>query len=201
MSSAAAWSEWETRFVGAEQRAQVGEDRRIRGYPIVFNSRSLPIPVKGVGEFQEIILPEAVDRTLREGIDVRAFVNHDSTLVLGRLSAGTLRIQKDTRGLGVEITPPDTTYAQDLVKSVARGDITGMSFRFKVPQGGDHFYLDKDTIIREVSDMRVSEVSVASVPAYPDATASVRSLHAFVETLSGRRSREWFERKLRAGRR
>jgi hypothetical protein len=199
MPDAARWSEFETRFVGAESGTVVSEDRRIRGYAVVFNVRSLPIVVKDVGVFQEIILPEAADRTLREGIDVRAYVNHDPVKVLGRKSAGTLRLDKDGRGLRAEIMPPDTTYAQDLMKSMARGDITGMSFKFKVPTGGDHFYLDDGMIIREVSDCRISEVTVCGEPAYLAASASVRSMQEFMDALPGKRSRDWFERKLKAG--
>ena len=78
---------------------QADEDgRRIRGYAIVFNRMSLDL-----GGFRERIVPEAVNRTLDEALDVRALVDHDTSKIIGRTRAGTLRIQKDGHGLRVEI--------------------------------------------------------------------------------------------------
>jgi hypothetical protein len=74
------------------------EGRQIRGYAIVFNELS-----EDLGGFREIIAPEAVDRRLREALDVRALVDHDTSKVLGRTAAGTLRLAKDSRGLRFEI--------------------------------------------------------------------------------------------------
>ena len=63
----------------------------IEGHAVVFNSLS-----EDLGGFREIIKPEAVDRTLREAVDVRALVNHDAGQVIGRTRAGTLTLRKDT---------------------------------------------------------------------------------------------------------
>ena len=82
------------------------QGRTLRGYAIAFNSIS-----EDLGGFREIILPDAVDRTLRERLDVRALVDHDPSQVLGRTTAGTLRLEKDAKGLIAEIDPPDTTPA------------------------------------------------------------------------------------------
>jgi len=150
-------------------------DRRLRGYAIVFNRNSLDL-----GGFIERIRPEAVDRTLSEALDVRALVGHDSDKILGRTKSGTLRLSKDARGLRIEIDPdPDITYARDIMRAVARGDVTGMSFAFRTLE--DDWRLEGDTPMREVLDMRISEVSIVSFPAYPDTDVSVaqRALRAF----------------------
>src|SRR5262245_1416008 len=104
----------------------------IRGYAIVFGR-----PSENLGGFVEVIAPEAVDRTLKDHVDLRALVDHDPGKVIGRLSAGTLRVEKDSRGLSVEIDPPETSIGQDLVASIKRRDVTGMSFSFRTMPNGD----------------------------------------------------------------
>lgn len=163
----------ERRVLGGEVRA-LDDGRRLRGYAIVFHRLSLDL-----GGFRERILPEAVTRTLRDGADVRALIDHDSAKVLGRTRAGTLRLDADGHGLRVDIDPPDTTVARDLLESVRRGDITGMSFAFKTLD--DTWDKEAGETIREVRDMEIYEVSVVSFPAYPQTDVSVaqRSLREF----------------------
>src|SRR6185369_11561733 len=92
-----------------ECRIDAIDNRRLRGYAIVFNARS-----QNLGGFQEVIAPEAIDRTFKEALDVRALVNHDSAKVIGRLRAGTLQMQKDATGLRVTIEPDmEISYARD----------------------------------------------------------------------------------------
>src|SRR4030095_2413420 len=75
----------------------------IRGYAIVYNRLS-----ELLGFFQEEIAPEAVSRTLTEGVDLRALIDHDPRAVLGRIKAGTLRVETDGHGLRVEVDPTNT---------------------------------------------------------------------------------------------
>ncbi len=164
------------RRMSRESRVELASDRRLRGMAIVFNSRS-----QDLGGFREIIHPEAIDRTLREGIDVRALVDHDSAKIMGRLSAGTLLLRKTAKGLAIENEPPDTSYARDLAVSIDRRDVTGMSFGFRVEPGGAEFREEDGEIIRDVFDMRVHEVSFVTFPAYEatDARDAIRSLQEF----------------------
>lgn len=193
MSAVASKSAWETRAIGFEGRAELGEDKRIRGYAIVFNVLS-----QDLGGFKERILPSAVDRTLREGLDVFAYADHDSGKVLGRTRAGTLRLQKDSHGLQVEITPPSTTLAKDLMVLIKRGDVTGMSFRFRALD--DQWHMEDGLPIREVSDMIIGEVSVLSEPAYLDTSVAVRSMQEYQQTikLPHRPSPDFLRRVLKA---
>lgn len=154
--------------------------QKIVGYAIVFNE-----PSEDLGGFVEIITAAAVDRTLAEGLDVRALVDHDSSKIIGRVKAGTLTLQKDARGLLVEIHPPDTTVGRDILESVRRGDVTGMSFKFGIVQPhGEHFEQRAGVPTRIVSDMRIPEVSVVTFPAYTatDVSVAQRSLQAFQAT-------------------
>ena len=163
----------ERRYIGGECRADVEDGRRIRGYAIRFNSRSVDL-----GGFVEVIKPEAVDRSLKSQ-DVHAYWNHNSDKVLGRTGAGTLQLRKDSRGLAVIIDPP--SWASDVIESVQRGDVTGMSFGFRVVS--DDWRMEDGLPLREVTDMIVSEVSIVSKPAYPstDVSVSKRSIEALRE--------------------
>jgi HK97 family phage prohead protease len=152
--------------IGIETR---GLSKLIRGYAIVFDRLS-----ENLGGFVERIAPEAVDRTISERVDLRALVDHDASKILGRLTAGTLRIAKDARGLRVEIDPPETTIGLDIVESVRRRDVTGMSFAFRTVKDGWDESTDPPT--RTVSDMIIREVSVVSFPAYPQTDVALRSL-------------------------
>lgn len=183
----------------AQREATIGslDGKRLDGFAIVFNSLSVDL-----GGFREQIAPEAVDRALNEGSDVRALFDHDPGKVLGRTRAGTLTLRKDSKGLRAVIEPDlEISYARDVVRSVARGDISGMSFGFRVL--ADSWDYEGKMPLRTVTDMRLSEVSVVSWPAY-EATSvqaralfnldeAVRSLEAFRARYSNNRL-EWLKK-------
>ena len=89
-------------------------------------------------------------------------------------------MQKDGKGLQVTIEPdPDISYARDIMLAVKRGDVSGMSFAFRTIE--DAWDEDGPMAIRTVLDMRVSEVSVVTFPAYTqtDIQVAQRSLQDF----------------------
>ena len=161
-------SNYEKRFL-----AELTEDAgKLVGYAAMFNSRS-----HDLGGFHEVIAPGAFDRTLRENTDILALVEHDTNRVLARTTNGTLRIATDARGLRVEIDPADTSYARDLLTLVRRGDVAGMSFRFRPYAGGASMDLGASPLpLRTLRSIELKEVSVVVDPAYPATAVSVRAL-------------------------
>ncbi|MHC4316889.1 MAG: HK97 family phage prohead protease [Planctomycetota bacterium] len=139
----------------------------IVGYASVFDSES-----RDLGQFKEIIKPGAFDRALVEEHDVRALVDHDPKMILGRSKSGTLRMLVDEVGLRVEIDPPDTSVGRDTIESIRRGDLDSMSFGFVVRN--DHWREEEGQAIREINDLDLFDVSVVSFPAYEDTSVAVR---------------------------
>jgi HK97 family phage prohead protease len=104
------------------------DEKHLTGYAIVFNSLS-----EDLGGWKEIIAPSAVDRTLKAGTNVDALVDHrrETSTILGSTQSGLLVQRKDRHGLYVDIYPPDTTAARDVVTNVKAGLVGGMSFAFR----------------------------------------------------------------------
>jgi uncharacterized protein len=163
--------EYEIRTVEGELRVEArGLAPLIRGYAIVYDrlSEELHTPF---GTFREQIAPEAITTTLARGEDLRALVDHDPAKPLGRVKAGTLRVDSDAHGLRVEIDPPHTTAGHDIVESIRRGDVSGMSFAFRTIKDA----WNPDQTIRTVLDMLVREVSIVTFPAYQQTEVAMRS--------------------------
>jgi HK97 family phage prohead protease len=135
---------------------------------------SLSVPLLG-GFFRELWTYGALDRTFYENIDVRALSDHDSGKLFGRLHNGTLRMRREPRGLVVEIDPPQTSFAQDAIESVGRGDLVGMSFAFTLMPGGDSWDDTTDPPTRTIHDARIHEVSIVAFPAFPSTNVHVAS--------------------------
>lgn len=160
----------ESRCFKSEVRAEKREDKTIvRGYAAKFDSLS-----ENLGGFREIIAPGAFDDVLNN--DVRALINHDSSLILGRTTAGTLRLSVDATGLQYEYDSPDTSYARDLLVSLERGDVDQSSFQFFVEK--DDWNEDAEgRLIRTIQKVsRLLDVAPVTFPAYPDTTVAKRNM-------------------------
>jgi len=141
------------------------------GYAAKFNQFSQPIG----GNFIEIIRPGAFKKTIAKD-DIRALINHDSNGLIGRNRAGTLRLEEDSVGLKIMIHPPDTDWGRGVLESIKRGDLTGMSFAFAVPIGGDRWLRPPkggNLPIRELLEVQLFEVSPVTFPAYLSSSISV----------------------------
>lgn len=167
---------WKRRSVGDMARGGTAppDGLHLSGYAIVFNRWS-----QDLGGFIERIAPSAVERTLRDGVNVDALVDHrrETTMILGNTKSGTLKLKKDSYGLRVDIFPPDTTLARDTYANVKAGLPQGMSFAFRVMPSGDTWDEDQTTGLfqRTVTDMKVSEVSIVVNPAYLDTEINARN--------------------------
>jgi len=140
----------------------------IEGYASVFNSRT-----NIDGWYDEEIAPGAFTESLSQNKDVRCLFNHDWNYVLGRTSANTLVLEEDSKGLRFEVTLPNTTFANDLKESMARGDINQCSFGFWVT-GQEEDFSDELPLVR-ITNVDLWEVSIVPLPAYEDTEASLRS--------------------------
>ena len=155
--------------LGVEVRADEDGKRTLKGYAAVFNSDTT------IGDFFiERIDPAAFNGAI--GADVRALVDHDTGRVIGRTKAGTLRLEIDNRGLKVEIDVPDTADGRDLWTLVERGDVSGMSFGFRVTK--QEWDETGDMPVRTILEVELFEVSAVAFPAYDNTAIAVRSLEA-----------------------
>jgi HK97 family phage prohead protease len=159
-----------------ELRAE-GDGLSLTGYAALYGTRSLPIPGGPRGPFTETIRAGAFSRTLARNPDVTLRYQHNlTTLPLARTKSGTLTLADDERGLRVAASLPDNEIGRPVRDAIRRGDISGMSFRFRVPsKAGEKWNTDYSE--RELLDIALgAEVSVVDFPAYPDTNVFVRHL-------------------------
>jgi HK97 family phage prohead protease len=102
-------------------------------------------------------------------------VNRDASKILGRTKSGTLTHCEDSQGLYCEISPPDTTVGRDVVESIKRGDLDGMSFGFQFVDESWGKTADGQQL-RELREVKLCDVSVVTYPAYPSTSVAMRSL-------------------------
>ena len=162
--------EIERRFTvsGLEVRQHKGKPR-LEGLAIPFGVMS-----EDIG-FRETIAPGAFSKHLRSDPDVRAYVEHDASQIIGRTRAGTLTLEARDDGVHVSIDPPDSARGNDLVESVRRGDLSGMSIGFRVIEDSWETTRDGESH-RTVHEAELLETSVVSNPSYPETTIALRSL-------------------------
>ena len=143
---------------------------RFSGYAALFDSPSAPLP------FTERIAPGAFKRSLKSRNNVFMFYNHDSGQVLASTRAGTMTLTEDSRGLKVDAELANTSAGRDVAELLKRGDLDAMSFGFSVPSGVDSW--NSEGTERTLNSVRLFEVSVVAMPAYPETSgkAMVRGL-------------------------
>lgn len=154
----------------------------ISGYFAVFNSNYEIAP-----GMSESIAPGAFDNTLAG--DVRALINHDTTLVLGRTKAHTLDLRQDEHGLWGDITiNPNDGDAVNLYERVKRGDVDQCSFGFEIVNEETDFR-DDGSIHWTIREVNLFEVSACTFPAYEETNISARA--AEKETMVKRSLDAW----------
>lgn len=140
----------------------------------------------------ETIDPGAFDETI--GDDVRALINHDTTLVLGRTTAGTLTLKVDERGLwGSVLINQNDTDAMNVYARVQRGDVSQCSFGFDILEEKREERNDGSTVWTLLR-VKLYEVSVCTFPAYTETGVEARK--AELETVRKRKMEQWRERAL-----
>ncbi len=129
-----------------------------------------------MGVFREKLAPGVFKRSLAGDIDVRSFFNHNPDHVLGRQSAKTLEVSESDDGLSFRAEMPATSWADDLMVSIGRRDVSGVSFQFQVVEGGDEWKEKDGETTRIVRDADLFEIGPVTFPAYPDSDVSLRAL-------------------------
>lgn len=160
----------------------------IEGYFAVFNSNYEIAP-----GLSESIAPGAFDNTLSG--DIRALINHDTTLVLGRTKANTLQLRTDSHGLWghIDINPNDTD-AMNLYNRVQRGDVDQCSFGFDIISEETDFRED-GSIHWTIKEVELYEVSPCTFPAYEETNIAARTKER--DELIKRRNAAWKEKMLK----
>lgn len=156
--------------IRAGAAADAPEALRLEGMPIVFDQ---PTTIHDpAGSYTEVIRAGALDHA--DLSDARLLYNHDLSKVPLARTPKTMQLKLDSAGLRMIAELPDTPEARSVHTAVQRGDLSGMSFAFKVPKGGDSY--DAKTKTRTISRIeKVYEISVVPFPAYPQTSVEARS--------------------------
>lgn len=151
------------------------EKRTIVGRAINYNKMSKPIRDSANGPlYTEIIAPGALKRSLETNKDILSFKDHNRGMLLGRTSSGTMKLRDTDAGLEIELNVPDTTYGNDLLEQVKRGDVTGFSFGFK-PLKSRTYNRDNGKVV-ERTEIDLRSVDPVCEPAYDGTMMNLRSV-------------------------
>lgn len=175
------------RMIGMEniQTRDDDDTPRIEGYFSVYNS-----VYQITSDMSESIEAGAFSDSL--GGDVRALINHDTTLVLGRTAAHTLELRDDSHGLWGSITVNrNDSDAMNLYERVKRGDVSGCSIGFAIIREETDIR-DDDSVHFTIKQAELFEVSPCTFPAYKETTISARAAQR--DEIRKRRADEWAEK-------
>lgn len=141
------------------------------------------IPYNDLSEymgFYERIAPGAFNKTLADGADVRALVEHCDQRLLARTKNGSLHLESREDGLHYSFDAPDTQDGNDILTMTRSGLVNGCSFGFIVINDSYEYIDGKE--IRTVLEARLLEVSIVlSEPAYSNTIVYTRSLSTAFE--------------------
>lgn len=171
------------RTMASELKTRADEEAKIiEGYFAVFDKETELWP----GAYEEIA-PGAFDSSLKR--DVRALLNHNDDIVLGRTKSGTLSLRTDDTGLwGTIKVNEDDTDAMNLYARVQRGDVDQCSFGFNILKEETE-HRDDGSIKWTLEDVELWEVSPVTFPAYEETGISARKAQATAE--EKRRTEQW----------
>ena len=149
----------------------------IEGHAIVYNQLS-----EDIGGYREIIakgaFTESIERSLTpEGV-VKALWNHNSDIVLGSTDRKTLELKEDDIGVFVRIRPATNSQTVGPIDSIARGDVSKMSFAFSADPSKVMWEKVGRENHRTVGKGKLYDVSPVAFPAYPQTDVGLRSLLA-----------------------
>ena len=160
----------------------------IEGYFAVFDS-----VYQITSDMSESIAHGAFDNTISD--DIRALINHDTTLVLGRTKAGTLQLRTDSHGLWghIDVNPNDSD-AMNLYNRVQRGDVDQCSIGFDIVSEETEFRED-GSVHWTIKEINLYECSACTFPAYEETNIAARAAER--DNLIKRRNEAWKDKMLK----
>lgn len=154
---------------GEFQTRDEGGNLIVEGYFAVFNS-----VYQIYEDMSESIREGAFTETLQKD-DIRALINHDTTLVLGRNTAGTLELREDSRGLyGRVIINPNDGDAVNAYARVSRGDVSQCSIGFDILRETSEVR-ENGSVHWTIEEAKLWEVSICTFPAYEETSVQARA--------------------------
>ena len=150
------------------------ESRIVEGYAVRFNE-----PSENMG-FIETILPEAITEDTIKRSDIFAKFNHrdDAILARSRFGEGSLSLELREDGLFYQFEAPRTQFGDELIEHIKRGEITGSSFAFSLPDDGkgDKWENRKGEYRRTIKIIdKLYDISPVFIPAYSTTSCSKRA--------------------------
>lgn len=166
------------------QNVQLSEDKGmgiLTGYPIVYEQPTTITERSGNSliQFEETIARGAVnEKSISK--DTALYYNHDlSAKPLCRVRTGKLTFENDSYGLKMTAhLNLERSDCKDLYLAIKDGDVSKMSFSFRVFDDEDCDWTDLDTSLpkRRINNLRyIKEVSAVADPAYDGTTINARN--------------------------
>lgn len=180
----------EQRYI-SEIRSVEGENsRHIVGYALLFNTPSIQL-----GDFQEVIKPEALNADILKRSDVLALLNHNisrGVLARSKYGEGSLQLTIDEKGLKYEFDAPNTALGDELLEGIRRGDIANSSFSFLVKQDGWEETPDGKYLRTIYEFDQLFDVSPVYQPAYDETSVEIglRGLENFKKEIESRMTKD-----------
>ncbi len=142
-----------------EHNDEDDEEVIVSGTPITFNVLSAAF----IDGYREVYLPGSCKRSIAE-TDLRCSFNFQSDMILGRDSAGTLVTYETSDCLIFETNPPRTSWGNDLLVSISRGDVSQAAARLFVLKS--HLETYRGETIRLIEEVGLSQLAVSSWGAF-----------------------------------
>ena len=145
----------------------------LEGYAAVFDTPTR-IANSWEGDFTETIARGAFARAVRQNPKPVVQFDHGQHPLLGSIPIAALSsMREDDKGLFVSARIHDNWLTEPVRDAIKSGAIDGMSFRFRVPAGGEQWDNTRET--RTLTDVDLLELGPVVFPAYKGTAVSVRS--------------------------
>jgi HK97 family phage prohead protease len=151
--------------------------RTITGYAARFGSLSVPLTTPAGLRYRERIAPGAFTKSLRQGSNVVATLEHDAGSILGQTGDGTLRLEQDALGLRYEIDLADTWTGRGLATRMEAGEPFAASFAFSA--AAEQWPADERAFdglpVRILTAVELVDIAVVRRGAYRATDATLRT--------------------------